>query len=62
MLLSWAVHGFGRWKFGRAGAVVALLLGYWLWMMASALQAADSRGPGSWSSFTPRWFYRSSSA
>jgi probable O-glycosylation ligase (exosortase A-associated) len=41
MLLSWAVHGFGRWRFGRAGAVVAVLLAYWVWMMVSALQAAN---------------------
>lgn len=42
MLLSWAAHGFGRWRFGRAGAVVFTLLGYWGWMMASAVQAADA--------------------
>ena len=41
MLLSWAAHGFGRWNFGRAGGAVVALLGYWLWMMASSLQAAD---------------------
>jgi probable O-glycosylation ligase (exosortase A-associated) len=41
MLASWAARGFGRWQFGRAGAVVCALLGYWLWMMASALQAAE---------------------
>src|SRR5262249_18929645 len=41
MLLSWVAHGFGRWNFGRAGAVVAALVGYWVWMVVSATQAME---------------------
>src|SRR5205823_8806428 len=46
MLLGWGLHGFGRWRFGRGGAVVGCLLAYWLWMVASAVQAIDP--PRAW--------------
>src|SRR5262245_35448297 len=42
MLAGWAAHGFGRWRFGRAGAVVGCMLGYWFWTMLSAVQAIDA--------------------
>lgn len=41
MLVGWGLAGFGKWKFGRATPIVACMIGYWLWMMLSSLQAED---------------------
>ena len=41
MLLGWAAHGFGVWKFGRGGSCVGVLLAYWIWMALSSVQAID---------------------
>jgi probable O-glycosylation ligase (exosortase A-associated) len=41
LLVGWALHGFGNWRLGRAGAIVAALVGFWLWSIPSAVQAAD---------------------
>src|SRR5262245_51132509 len=35
LLLGWAFHGFGNWRFGRAAVVVKCAVGYWLWMVAA---------------------------
>src|SRR5262245_34966266 len=42
LLLGWAVRGFGSWRLGRAAPVVAAMLGYWAWMILSAIQADNS--------------------
>jgi probable O-glycosylation ligase (exosortase A-associated) len=36
LLAGWALHGFGRWQFGRARALVILLLVYFLWLVITA--------------------------
>jgi probable O-glycosylation ligase (exosortase A-associated) len=41
LLASWAMHGFGRWRFGRAASVVGCMLGYWGWMILCAVMAED---------------------
>jgi probable O-glycosylation ligase (exosortase A-associated) len=41
MLLGWLLNCCGRWEFRRGAPVVACLLGYWAWMIFSAVQAAD---------------------
>jgi putative inorganic carbon (hco3(-)) transporter len=41
LLVGWALHGFGDWNFGRSRAVVYSLLGFMLWMVASAMFAGD---------------------
>jgi putative inorganic carbon (hco3(-)) transporter len=41
LLAGWAMHGFGDWNFGRSRAVVVSLLGFMLWMVASAVLAQD---------------------
>ncbi len=41
MLAGWALHGFGRWDLGRAKAVIQVLVGYFCWIIVSALQAPD---------------------
>ena len=35
LLVGWTFHGFGNWRFGRAGAIVWCAVGYWLWMVAA---------------------------
>jgi putative inorganic carbon (HCO3(-)) transporter len=42
LLVGWALHGFGRWSWGRGTAVILLLLAYWGW---AALTAAVSPDP-----------------
>jgi probable O-glycosylation ligase (exosortase A-associated) len=41
LLLGWAVRGFGNWRLGRAAPIVAAMLGYWAWMVLSAVQATE---------------------
>ncbi len=41
LLVGWAVHGFGKWEFGKAGGVVAALVLYGLWIVLSASFAPD---------------------
>ena len=41
-LISWALHGFGNWKFGKGRGVVVALLIFGLWSTMSALQATDT--------------------
>src|SRR5467141_2170677 len=41
LLLGWLAHGCGSWQFGRARLAITALIGYLLWSMMSALQAAD---------------------
>jgi len=48
MLVSWMVHGFGRWDLGKARPVVLLFTGFWLWTVFGAIYA-DSPAHG--------WYY-----
>jgi len=41
LLAGWALHGFGRWRFGRARALVVVLLVYWGWTVLAAGLAPD---------------------
>ena len=41
LLLGWAFHGFGRWDLGRAKAIICTLVGFFIWVMVSAVQAPD---------------------
>src|SRR5262245_30295259 len=41
LLLGWTLKSFGIWRFGKATAPLTILMGYWLWMSCSALQASD---------------------
>jgi O-antigen ligase len=41
MLAGWALRGFGRRDLGRGKAVILALLGYFAWMILSALQAPN---------------------
>src|SRR5262245_44206079 len=41
LLVGWAIHGFGKWEFGKAGGVVFLLLIYGLWIVLSAMFAPN---------------------
>jgi probable O-glycosylation ligase (exosortase A-associated) len=43
MLAGWALRGFGNWRFGRAGTIVTMLLGYWMWMAGSAALAGNQK-------------------
>lgn len=43
LVVSWAVHGFGEWKFGPARPIVFFLLAYWFWMILSATMAAHQQ-------------------
>src|SRR5262249_23006226 len=40
---GWARGGLGNWGFGRAGPIVAMLLGYWAWMAGSAALAGNQK-------------------
>ena len=40
LLFSWAVRGCGNWKFGRGGAVMAALLGYFGWSILGTVLVA----------------------
>jgi probable O-glycosylation ligase (exosortase A-associated) len=40
LLIGWAGRGFGDWRFGKGGAIVYCLIGFWLWAVASTLFAA----------------------
>jgi putative inorganic carbon (HCO3(-)) transporter len=48
LLIGWGLHGFGSWRFGRAGVVVAMLLLFWLWVLLSGLQAASPQASLTW--------------
>ncbi|MFO0811530.1 MAG: O-antigen ligase family protein [Gemmataceae bacterium] len=41
MLLGWAFHGFGSWRFGKAWGIVLALLGLMLWATLSAAAARN---------------------
>src|SRR6187401_2101318 len=41
MLLGWAIHGFGSWKFGRARAIVIALVLFFACFTAAAFLALD---------------------
>ena len=41
MLVGWLFHGLGSWNFGRARAIVVLMLAYFGWCCLSALSAGD---------------------
>jgi probable O-glycosylation ligase (exosortase A-associated) len=41
LLAGWALKGFGRWDLGRGKAVILVLIGYFVWIIASASQAPD---------------------
>jgi putative inorganic carbon (hco3(-)) transporter len=43
LLVGWAFRGLGRWRFGRAGAIVGAFLSYWLWSVVSAFFAPDQK-------------------
>lgn len=38
-LIGWMLRGFGRWNFGRGGAIALAIGFYWLWTFAGALIA-----------------------
>ena len=40
LLVGWALRGFGNWQFGRGGTIVGLFIGFWVWAVLSATQAA----------------------
>jgi probable O-glycosylation ligase (exosortase A-associated) len=42
LLAGWALHGFGRWRFGRARALVVVLLVYWGWTAIAGGLAPDA--------------------
>jgi len=35
LLVGWALHGFGNWRFGKASAIVKCLLAFWCWSVVS---------------------------
>src|SRR5688572_14583917 len=39
MLVGWGLHGFGNWNFGAARPFAWTLLGYWGWIIVSAVGA-----------------------
>src|SRR4030095_2611495 len=41
LLVGWALNGFGNWRFGRAKSIVVCFVGFWLWCVASGLQASN---------------------
>jgi O-antigen ligase len=41
LLIGWAIHGLGSWRFGRARPIVVCLLLYAGWSVFSALQAIE---------------------
>jgi probable O-glycosylation ligase (exosortase A-associated) len=41
MLVGWAFHGFGKWRWGRAQVIVCALLAYLAWASVSASLAPD---------------------
>jgi probable O-glycosylation ligase (exosortase A-associated) len=43
MLIGWALHGFGSWKFGPARGIVWALLLFWFWSMLSAVFAENQQ-------------------
>ncbi len=46
LLIGWAGRGFGDWRFGRGGAIVYCMIGFWLWAIASTLFAATNTDVG----------------
>ncbi len=43
LLVGWALHGFGRWRFGRATAIVTAMIFFWSWTILGALQAPNQQ-------------------
>jgi probable O-glycosylation ligase (exosortase A-associated) len=43
LLIGWAIHGFGNWRFGRARGVVIALLAFWGWSVVGAVFADDQQ-------------------
>jgi probable O-glycosylation ligase (exosortase A-associated) len=43
LLVGWALKGFGDWRFGRAGLIVAALVGFLGWAVVSALTRAANQ-------------------
>jgi probable O-glycosylation ligase (exosortase A-associated) len=39
LLIGWAIHGFGSWRFGRARPVVYCLIGFMIWYATSGFLA-----------------------
>jgi probable O-glycosylation ligase (exosortase A-associated) len=53
LFAGWGINGFGSWRLGRAGIVVGLLVAFWIWLILSSLQAAQSDVSLAWmESFT----------
>lgn len=48
LLVGWAARGFGSWQFGRARPVVLSLLGFWVWILLSAMHAPDQAVAWNW--------------
>ena len=43
MLIGWALHGFGNWRFGKAGLAVYSLLALLAWSVVSAAVIAPNK-------------------
>ncbi len=43
LILGWALHGFGKWKLGRASMIVLAFTAFVVWAMLSALQANNGQ-------------------
>lgn len=41
VLIGWGFKGFGQWNFGRARAIVWSLVGFWCWLVLSAINAPN---------------------
>ena len=41
LLVGWAIQGFGSWEFGRARAIVLIMLGCWGWWILGAVFAEN---------------------
>jgi probable O-glycosylation ligase (exosortase A-associated) len=41
LLAGWAWHGFGNWSFGAARPFAVALIGYWSWIVVSAIVAEN---------------------
>lgn len=39
LLAGWVMHGLGTWRFGKATAVVVMMMGFWAWAVLGALRA-----------------------
>jgi O-antigen ligase len=41
LLIGWALHGFGNWRFGKARGIVFAFVAFWLWSVLSAIAAPN---------------------